>query len=186
MAKYCHVCKAAESRLKTEEERRLWKAAHEKDCSLNHEGSSKAMEQAAAVTLWNRSIEMHNRYTSILSDGDSTAHKAVLQSQPYEEEVVVSKLECINHAHKRMGTALRKLAKEEHLGGRGKGALTEKKCDALQNFYCGAILDNLGDVETTQECHMGVTIPFCFNRSETNASLLQEGMVLLPRGTIGR
>ncbi|XP_070174553.1 uncharacterized protein [Littorina saxatilis] len=39
--------------------------------------------------------------------------------------VQVKKCDCVNHAHKRMGTALRKLAKDEELGGKGVGRLTE-------------------------------------------------------------
>ncbi|KAK0065702.1 hypothetical protein Bpfe_005135 [Biomphalaria pfeifferi] len=104
------------------------------------------MEQDSAVILWNRSVAKYNlRYVEMLSDGDSSAFKAVLESKPYADKAV-TKLDCINHAHKRMGTALRKLAKESHLGGRGVGRLTEKKCDSLQNFYRGAIIDNIPDV----------------------------------------
>lgn len=40
-----------------------------------------------------------------------------------------------------MGTALGKLTKQGLLSGRGVGRLTEKKCDSLQNVYCGTILD---------------------------------------------
>ena len=58
---------------------------------------------------------------------------------PYGE--VINKLECVNHAHKRMGTALRELAKEERVGRRGVGRLMENKCSSLQNFYQGAILN---------------------------------------------
>lgn len=46
----------------------------------------------------------------MLSDGDSTAHKAVIVLAPYGQDVEVEKLECVNHARKRMGTVLRKLS----------------------------------------------------------------------------
>ena len=105
------------------------------------------MEQEAAKVMWGRSVEKFGfRYVDMLSDGDSTAYMAVCDLNPYNPQQV-NKLECVNHAHKQMGTALRKLAKENRLGGRGIGCLTEWKCDSLQNFYRGAILDNIPDVE---------------------------------------
>ena len=80
----------------------------------------------------------------MLSDGDSVAFNAVANAKPYGDERPISKLECVNHVHKRMGTALRKLAKEEKLGGKGHGRLTLQKCDKLQGYFRGAVLNNRG------------------------------------------
>ena len=147
LSKYCHACKMAESRNMSEDDLAEWRLLHKSECSINFEKSSKAMESEAAHRLWCRSVQKHNfRYTQMLSDGDSAAFKAVKDSHCYGD-VVIEKLECINHAHKRMGTALRKLTKEERLGGRGKGRLTEAKCKDLQNFYRGAILDHQDSAE---------------------------------------
>ena len=55
----------------------------------------------------------------MLSDGDSTAFKALQDLQPYGD-IVLSMLECVNHAHKRASTALRTL-KKQMLGGQGEG-----------------------------------------------------------------
>ena len=143
-SKYCHNCKLKESTMDPAAIQ-LWKTQHvgSGDCCINHTESSKAMESKAAEVLWGRSLAKYNiRYVEMLSDGDSSAHRAVNVLMPYGEKAV-QKLDCVNHAHKRMGTALRKLSKDQHLGGRGKGRLTEKKCDSLQNFYRGAIMDNL-------------------------------------------
>ena len=82
----------------------------------------------------------------MLSDGDSVAYKAVCDIAPYGEKVI-NKLECMNHDHKHMRTALRKLAKEERLGRRGAGRLMENKCDSLQNLYRGAILNNIPNID---------------------------------------
>ncbi len=131
----------------TEAELQEWKTKHAPDCCRNFDGSSKSMEQEAAKRMWGRSLKRHNlRYTEMLSDGDSTAYKAVVELKPYKD-IPIEKLECINHAHKRMGTALRKLSKEQRLGGKGKGRLTAAKCKHLQNYYRGAILDNVGNME---------------------------------------
>lgn len=125
-----------------------WKELHATDCANNFYGSSKAMEQESAKRMWARSLSCHNfRYTEMLSDGDSTAYNVVVGLDPYPG-VEITKLECINHAHKRMGTALRKLSAEKHLGGRGVGKLTEQKCKSLQNYYRGAIVKNLSDIDS--------------------------------------
>ncbi|KAK0062166.1 hypothetical protein Bpfe_008267 [Biomphalaria pfeifferi] len=45
------------------------------------------------------SVAKYNfRYVEMLSDGDSSAFKAVLESKPYADKAV-TKLDCINHAH---------------------------------------------------------------------------------------
>ena len=147
LSKYCHTCEVNTKRLPPAE-LLAWKAAHAPDCCINHNKSSKAMEQEAAKVMWDRSVAKYNmRYVEMLSDGDSPAHKAVCELKPYGEDVEIQKLDCINHAHKCMGTALRKLAHDERLGGRGVGRLTEAKCKSLQNFYRGAILDNMPNID---------------------------------------
>ena len=130
----------------SEQEFDSWREKH-RDCAKNFAGSSKAMEKESAKRMWARSVNRYQvRYTEMLSDGDSTAFKEVVDLNPYPEHEIV-KLECINHAHKRMGTALRKCSKEGKLGGKGVGKLTAKKCDTLQNYYRGAILDNQGSLD---------------------------------------
>ena len=147
LSKYCHACKLMEAKHLPAQELADWKERHADECCVTHTLSSKAMEQEAAKRMWARSVaENRMRYTAMLSDGDSAAYKTVCDLAPYGDQAV-SKLECVNHAHKRMGTALRKLSKENRLGGKGTGRLTERKCDNLQNFYRGAILDNLTSVE---------------------------------------
>lgn len=76
---------------------------------------------------------------------------------PYGLDNIVEKEECINHVHKRMGTALRKLVKEttseysaktgetrhkKLLAGRGK--LTEEVIGKLTDYYGYAIRRNAG------------------------------------------
>ena len=153
MSKYCHACKEAESKNLTVAELGAWKQRHKDSCCVNHTASSKSMETEAAMVLWGRSVEkLKFRYTEMLSDGDSSAFKAVTDMNPYpDQEEKVVKLDCLNHAHKRMGGALRKLAKEERLGGNGVGRLTANKCQAMQNFYRGALLGNLTDTKKMRD-----------------------------------
>ena len=68
----------------------------------------------------------------MLSDGDSSSFAAIVDLQPYYPDVCISKLECINLAGKRLGTALRAFARKEHLGGGGVGKLAEQRIVALQ------------------------------------------------------
>ena len=145
LSKYCHTCAIKEAEKLPEAEMALWRLQHFDECDKNHEASSKSMEVRSAEIIWRRSVEKHRfRYLEMLSDGDSSAFKAV---QNVYHPLEVSKLECVNHAHKRMGTALRKLTKEQRLGGRGVGRLTEKKCDILQTYYGNAIRGNTDNTE---------------------------------------
>ncbi len=150
LSSYCHACALKENARRekniTEEEYNTWKEKHD-DCTKNFSTSSKAMEQESAKRMWGRSKSRHHlRYTQMLSDGDSTAFREVVALNPYPGPEI-TKLECINHAHKRMGTALRKLSAQGKLGGKGAGKLTAAKCKSLLNYYRGAILNNQGNVE---------------------------------------
>ncbi|XP_076455485.1 uncharacterized protein LOC143290080 [Babylonia areolata] len=150
LSKYCHACKLKEAQQDLSAEvMAAWKEGHAADCCQNHFQSSKSMESEAAKIMWARSIAKHRfRYVEMLSDGDSSAYQAVCNANPYPDYLHnIQKLDCLNHAHKRMGTALRKLAETGRLGGRGVGRLTKNKCDSLQNFYRGAIMDNLPNVD---------------------------------------
>ena len=115
------------------------------------------MEVEAARRLWSRSEARHQlRYTGFLSDGDSMAHKAVTELDLYPEPIVNE--ECINHAHKRMGTALINLSKQKKLGGRGQGMLTKEKAIKFQHYYRYAIVNNIGSQEDMRK---GITLPLC-------------------------
>ena len=85
----------------------------------------------------------------MLSDRGPKAYKAdMCDSNPYPDyPEQVEKLDFLNHADKRMGTALRMLSKEERLGSTGRGCLTEAKSDSLQNFNRGGILDNIPNID---------------------------------------
>ena len=133
LSNYCHACALAENSLgRGTAALQAWKAAHTA-CDNNSDGSSKAMEAEAARRIWARSLEKYAfRYTTILSDGDASTFAALTQLEPYGPEQAIVKLDCLNHAEKRMGTALRKAAKASKLGGRGDGRLTGVKATKLQ------------------------------------------------------
>ena len=129
-----------------------WKASHE--CKINHEGSAGSMETTGAVRIFKRSVATRGlKYMDMLGDGDSSTYNSIVESQPYGEDSIPNKLECIGHVQKRVGSRLRKLKSSnkgvklaDGKGLAGKGRLTDSKIDVLQNYYGLAIRENLDDV----------------------------------------
>ena len=130
-----------------------WKANHQ--CKINHTGSSGSMETAGALTIFERSCATKGlKYKDMLGDSDSSTYSAILESKPYGEDCIPSKLECIGHVQKRVGSRLRRLKSSnkgrklsDGKGISGKGRLTTGKMDVLQNYYGLAIRENLDNVE---------------------------------------
>jgi hypothetical protein len=143
MSRYCKGCKSKAVLKKTDKiAYDLWFEKHE--CNINHIGSAGAMEVNGATRIFSRSIEKHGlRYTKYLGDGDSKSFSTV---KNFYEGFLVEKLECVGHIQKRVGNRLRNLKKNvKNLGGKGK--LTNKVIDRLQNYYGIAIRSNVGDLK---------------------------------------
>lgn len=120
---------------------------HKANCYVNHRGKSGAMEATGAIELFQRSLERRNLvYKHFIGDGDSKAHKAVLNANPYGEENPVIKKECVGHVGKRMGARLRNLVKKNS-ALKGRSALTGKQIDKLQAYFSKAIRENSNSVE---------------------------------------
>ena len=99
--------------------------------------------------IFERSEVTHKiQFTEYFGDGDSKAFNEV--QNIYGNNVEVVKKECVGHVQKRVGTALRKL-KKENKGLGGKGKLTDSFIDKLQNYYGIAIRSNSGDLEAMRE-----------------------------------
>ena len=140
-----------------------WYVGYRNDCCINYHGSSNAMEVEAAKRLWSRSVHQRGlMYTGLLRDGDSKAYNAVVALQPYGPDVTISKEECLNHAHKRMGTSLLKLAKSAKLGGRGQGRLTKEKALRMQHYFCYALNAGVGDVDDMRQ-HVWASVFHCMS-----------------------
>ena len=92
------------------EEFNAWFEWHKDECTLNHSGSSSAMEVGGALVLWKRSIEYLNfRYVNVVIDGDSKAISSVQKAKLYGDDCPVMKYECVGHVQKRVGAAMIKL-----------------------------------------------------------------------------
>ena len=154
MSKHCKLCGIMERRKNNDDfDYKTWKIQHEESekCEVNHTKSSGAMEATGAVEIFRRSVEKYGLiYNEYLGDGDTSSFHEVVKSNPYEKhDVVPEKLECVGHVQKRLGTRLRNLVKQ-HKGTAtpisGRGKLTEKTINSMQNFYGIAIRENTHDL----------------------------------------
>ncbi|GBN67941.1 hypothetical protein AVEN_22629-1 [Araneus ventricosus] len=143
MTQYCKMC---EMNIKCDHE-----------CS-NYKGSSGNMESVGAFRIFERSVMKRElQYTEYYGDGDS---KAFLKVKDIYGEDTVTKLECIGHVQKRVGSRLRKLKKKtKGLGGKCK--FTDKFIDKLQNYYGIAIRSNAGSIEKMQSAVIAAFFHCC-------------------------
>jgi hypothetical protein len=148
MSKVCHTCQKI-SKEKDEEKKASREADHITKCKANYRGSAPAMETEGVKRIFQRSEATHMlQYTQYFGDGDSKAYNEV--QGVYGDKVEVVKKECVGHVQKRVGTALRKL-KKENKGLGGKGKLTDSFIDKLQNYYGIAIRSNPGNLEAMKK-----------------------------------
>lgn len=139
-----------------------WCRGHADECCRNHD-SSKAIEVRVAEIISARSVEKFCfRYLEMLCDGDSSAFKAV-QNVYHSLEVI---LECINQAHKRMVTALRKLAKEHKLVGVALGGSLKRSATELL-WQCNP--QQHRQHRPDEEGHLGLTLPLHVHRRQARS-----------------
>lgn len=154
LSKTCKSCeKWAKHDPKTDKYKE-WQARHKLECTKTHEGSSGSMESKIAVDIFARSEEQYNlRYSRYIGDGDTNSFKSVSDAKPYGD-LQVTKIECVGHVQKRMGTRLRNLKKGmkgsklgdgKSIGGQGR--LTDVEINKIQSYYGNAIRENKGDLE---------------------------------------
>lgn len=98
-------CKACEKKKGTEKtiEYAAWYETHKRDCSANHSGSAGKMEVDGVCEMFVQSFEKFSvRYGFYIGDGDTKTFKMLLNTQPYGEDFIVKKLECVLHVAKRV------------------------------------------------------------------------------------
>ncbi|GFU43177.1 uncharacterized protein TNCV_3775491 [Trichonephila clavipes] len=147
MSSFCKGCDSWKQR-KGSPAYKKWKILHVKECLKNHNGSAGIMETVGMVRIFQRSLRHRSvRYTSYNGDGDSKTFSSITASNPYGEDITVSKNECVGHVQKRMGTRLRKLKQMssklsdgKSIGG--KGRLTDRMIDLVTTYYGNAIRQN--------------------------------------------
>ncbi|GFX65550.1 uncharacterized protein TNCV_5082861 [Trichonephila clavipes] len=105
-------------------------------------------ETVGMVRIFQRSLSHRSvRYTSYIGDLDYKTFSSITASNPYGEDITVSKIECVGHVQKRRGTRLRKvkqmsskLSDGKSIGG--KGRLTDRMIDLITTYYGNAIRQN--------------------------------------------
>lgn len=145
MSKQCKSCQFW-NRKKGTDGYTKWLESH--DCKINHKGSAGKMESDGAVKIFKKSIYKGLRYTTYIGDGDTKSYQEVVNTNPYPGHVI-AKAECVGHVQKRVGTRLRDL-KVKYKGRKladgkgltGKGRMTDKVINTLQNYYGMAIRQN--------------------------------------------
>ena len=140
-----------------------WWEGHQHIYQANHLGSSSSMDASGLLAIFQRSVENYSvRYTEFLGDGDSKAHKLIVDEAVYGARPV-SKLECVRHVQKRLGSRLRSLKKQmgqsrledgKPIGGTGR--LTKNKIDQLQVYYGNAIPNNTHDIQSMENAVMAI------------------------------
>ena len=152
LSNYCSKCKIAEGMPDDSD----WKEKHRANCPKNFDGTSNAMEAECAERLWKRSVDKNNyRYTTMLSDGDSKAYDAVTTLKPYEDDVLTTKEDCINHVALRTLVATEK-AQKESISGKGK--LTDMEIKKIQNYYGRAIKEYFSDTDVLKNRVMAILL----------------------------
>ena len=158
-SKVCYKCHAKSNLDVNSQEYIDWIAARGPKCTRTFDKSSKAMEAQGAVDMWNRSVEKNSlRYVDFVGDGDCSSHRDVVKAKPYEDKVIVRKVECVGHIQKRMGGRLRrkkkdmkgkKLSDGKTIGGRNR--LTDNLIDIFQRYYGKALQQNKGNLPNMQK-----------------------------------
>lgn len=157
LSTYCFGCKHAPAKDETDDEGNnlyeKWFAEHDPICSVNYDGSPQAMETQLGIYLWERSVELHDlRYTGYLGDGDTHTCDAINQKAIYGPDITVTKVDCINHVSKRMGTALRDYVQKTPAARLpDKGRFLKDIVPKLQSYYGKAIKDNTPSVDAMHD-----------------------------------
>ena len=171
MSKSCQACRVWERKKGTNQTGyEDFKTNH--SCRINHVSSSGAMESEGAIKIFQRSVEVNKlRYKTYIGDGDSSAYQKVVESKPYEG-LIPQKAECIGHVQKRVGSRLRnlkKIFKGKLSDGKpldGKGRLTEKIVNTLQNAFGMAIRQNTNSVYAMKKAIAALLHHYSCNETE--------------------
>ena len=171
LTKNCKSCQIWESK-KNSEKYQDWKQNHQ--CPINHTKPAGAMEAAGAINIFKQSVgEYKLRYTTYIGDGDTESFGKVMEAKPYGD-ILPTKLECVGLVQKRLGTRLRQLRKDfkgkkldDGKGLAGRGRLTDKCINTLQNYYGMAIRQNTDNLYAMKKS-IGAVLFHCSDISNEN------------------
>ena len=106
----CYQCTAHKKSENNHAEYDEWVKSHERDCMINHDGSSESMETEGAISIFKRSIEKRGlQYTIFVGDGDSSCYGKVKEAM--SEIYDMQKEECVGHIQKWDGHCFEKVCR---------------------------------------------------------------------------
>ena len=147
-SKQCSQCYGAESTRKSNPEKyEIFLSNHR--CKINYTGSSGSMERVLIHQMFKRSITKYNvQYHNYIGDGDAKVYKSLLEDPPYKN-VIVQKIEDVNHYAKRLANRCKKLKDQnkdkilrDGLKISGLGRLTDKHIVKFKIYLSKAIREN--------------------------------------------
>ena len=144
--KNCRFCDSAKSMGKQ-------RKAH--DCRKNHEASSKAMEPAAAVELFNRAPKQSVKFSVYTGDDDSTTEAHIRQKVIYR----VEKFSDIIHMKRSLTTRLYNLAQNKKIDN--CSPLSHKVINYLVKCFSYATAQNKGNSKRIQAAVRSI-VPHAF------------------------
>ena len=164
LSKCCNQCQEKECPDTSSAQFLEWWEVHQSSCGQNFIGSSGAMEKEGALTIWKRSIKKHKiRYITMKSDGDSATFPALSRAEPYGENHLISKQECVGHVQKRMMSHLKAVKLKPHFspdGKRvrmgGKGLQTDKLMKLFQLYFGKASRSHPNDARGMKRAVMAI------------------------------
>ena len=130
------------------------------------------MEGAGAIEMFCSSVDRHKLiYNEYIGDGDTSSFNEVVNAKPYEKfSITPVKLECIGHIQKRLGNRLRKL-RLSYKGTKtplsGKGKLTDKTINSMQNYFGLAIRKNQQNLSEMKKA-VGAMLWHCTDFQDEN------------------
>ena len=108
-SKICTECQLHGNWDHRSEAYKKWYEQHQPTCHINYWSTYNSIE-AFGSKMWRRSLKKRNLIsTTYMGDGNSAAHKAIVEANTYGDEHTVIKSDCIGHVQKRMGTSLERL-----------------------------------------------------------------------------
>ena len=131
--KFCRVCNAAKSKGKQPASR---------DCRMNHSGSSKAMEAAVGVKLFNKAPKHGVKYSVFIGDDDSATIAKIREEVQYN----VDKWSDTSHATKTVVGHLQKISSERKKQP-GESPLSQKVIDYFRKCFSYCLSQNKGEAE---------------------------------------
>lgn len=137
-----------------------WLEDHKEMCAINLSGSAEQMEIDSMKEMFARSEEeFGTKYVNYIGDANSKIFIALLDLQPYGEDVILKKSEYVEHAEKIMNTRLKNIFKIAKLGKEGN--LIDALIKKLTKYYGLAIRKHPDSVSEMKKAIMATYYHMC-------------------------